>query len=372
MKKMLIIQIYLFICISAISNPVAPEPTLFVSEIFFEGDDWIIEIVGSSSIHSQSYYLDNVIFETWSDQSYFKPGIKLEAGEIILITKDSLVTPVSIDKYDDVLNIKECEPGTGYIEWEINGIQNINFGNCNSCGTPYDGQSLVMQYFELEYPGAEYDDIFYWIVNEKTPTLGSDPFTCNSRDTVSGYVYDKFLKPIGSARIKYCSDFELFTADPDLLPIITNEDGYFKNTSMFSKNYGAYIILGDSIISYKSFNVEIDSSNIYNFIIEDYVHTGIEMYELTNSISLANYPNPVSDQTTISINIPQNCKFKNAVIKIFNISGQIVEIIPIIYNGNNIYKITWNRNNNIADGEYYYCLDIDYKKVASNIMMIVK
>jgi len=141
---------------------------------------------------------------------------------------------------------------------------------------------------------------------------------------------------------------------------------------MFSKIYNGYIIYGDSVISYVSFNVEIDSSNMYKFIIEDYIHTDIKMSELTNTVSLTNYPNPVREQTTISVGLPQNIYFKNAVIKIFNANGQIVDIIPLYYNSNNIYNIIWSRSANILPGRYFFNLDINNKKIASNNMLIVQ
>ncbi len=373
MKKILIFQIILFVFVSATANPIIPEGRLLVSEIYFEGSEWIVEAVASPSQEFPFAFLDSVIFETSSGQSYFKPGIELQDGQIIMITKDSLLTPLSINPEGDFINMKENEYGTDYVAWELRWYQDIKFGNYEgaTCTSPFNGQSLVLQYFEVEIPDWGIDN-FYWLVKENTPTPGNSLFTCNCRDTVSGYIYDKLLNPVNSAELKYCSVEELWGADPDLLPIFTDEYGYFENTVMYSKMYNGHIIYGDSIISNISFKVEIDSSNIYNFIIENYIHADIKMHELINTVSLNNYPNPVREQTTISVTIPQNIYFKNAVIKIFNINGQIFDIIPLHYNSNNIYNVIWSRSDKILPGRYFFNLDINNRKVASNNMLIVQ
>jgi hypothetical protein len=372
MKRIVIFQIVLFVFVSAIANPIVPEGRLLVSEIYFEGTDWFIEAVASPTEFPFAL-LDSVIFETSSGQSYFKPGIELENGQIIIITKDSLITPLSINPEGDFINMKEYEYGTDFLLWELSWYQDIKFGNYEeaTCTSPFNGQSLVLQYFELEYPDWGFDS-FYWLVKENNPTPGSSPFICNNRDTVSGYIYDKLLNPVNSAEISYCSDIEIWTASPDLSPITTNEYGYFENAAMFSKIYKGNIIYGDSLISYVSFKVEIDSLNIYTFIIEDYIHTGTEMHEFTNSVFLTNYPNPLKERTTISVSLPQNIYFKNAVIKIFNANGQIIDILPLHYNNNNIYNIIWERTGNILPGRYFFNLDINNKKVASNNMLIIQ
>jgi hypothetical protein len=372
MKKLLIFQIILFVFLSAMANPIVPEGRLMVSEIYFEGSEWFIEAV-ASPIEFTFALLDSVIFETSSGQSYFKPGIELEEGQIIIITKDSLVTPLSINPDGDFINMKEYAYGTDYIEWELQWHQDIKFGNYEgaTCTSPFNGQSLVLQQFGLEIPDW-YTDSFYWLVKENNPTPGSSLFTCHSKDTVSGYIYDKLLNPIDYAELRYCSESELWGANPDLLPITSNENGYFKNADMYSKMYNACIICEDSVISYVTFNVEIDSSNIYNFIIEDYIHTGIEIHEPANSVYLSNYPNPVSEQTTISVTFPKNIYFKSAIIKIFNVKGQIVDMIPLNYNSNNIYDIVWTRSDNILPGRYFLNLDVNNKRIASSNMLIIK
>ena len=154
--------------------------------------------------------------------------------------------------------------------------------------------------------------------------------------------------------------------------VSVNKYGYFENADMFSKIYNGNIIYEDSVISFVSFKVEIDSSNIYNFIIENYTVSDIKMHELINTVSLSNYSNPVRERTTIAVTVPQNIHFENAVIKIFNINGQIVDIIPLHYNSNNTYNVIWTRSDNILPGRYFFNLDINNRKVAGNDMLIIQ
>lgn len=366
MKSIVSITMALLYCSFGIANPVMPPPELLISEIYFDSSDWKIEMVVGFADN-----LNNISIVTSSGESFFKQGIDVEEGEIIIVTEDSLQIPLAINRNGDFINMIEYD--NEYTLWELLWFQDISFGNYPGavCSSPYEGESIVLQHFELLSPGYE-DKDFYWPVKEREPSPGSNPFICSSRDSVSGYIFDKFSDPVKSAEIRYCAELELWCASPDLPQIVADDYGYFENAMMFSKFYSAQVILGDSLISNVSFNVEFDSSNSYIFELKDYVYTGIDLVELENSVFLTNYPNPVENQTIISVDIPQNVRFKNAVIKIFNINGKIVDIIPLVYNSGNVYDITWDRSNNIPDGNYFYNLDINYKKVASSRMMLLK
>ena len=373
MRKIIIILASLLFCIAITANIMVPEPRLLVSEIFFEGDEWKIEAVVIQGYLPQSDNLDSVILETSSGQSYFKPGIVVAEGEMIMITKDSLITPLSINKSGDFINMKEYTYGTEWIEWDLQWIQNIKFGDYegSTCSSPNEGQSMVLQQFELILVILVYER-FFWLVKENNPTPGSDPFNCSNRDTISGYIYDKNMNPLKGAELRYCNKAGSQGTNPELPQIITDNYGHFDSIMMYSKLYDASVILGDSIILNTTFNVELDSSNTYIFKADNYLVGNKKILDNRHSASLTNYPNPVRDQTTFSITIPENIHFKNAIIKVFNCSGIIVDLIPIAYNNTNIYNVTWNRSNNFPDGNYFYNLDIDYKKVASNRMIFIK
>lgn len=118
MKKIYIILSSLLICVSTIANIAIPLPRLLISEIFFEGDEWKIEAVVGGYL-PQSDNLDSVIFETSAGQSYFKPGIVVAEGDMIMITKDSLITPLPIDTAGDFINMKEYVYGNYFYNLDI-------------------------------------------------------------------------------------------------------------------------------------------------------------------------------------------------------------------------------------------------------------
>jgi hypothetical protein len=352
------------------SNPLPPPPKLIISEIYFNNTDWTIEMVVGEPLDMLSDNLDSVIIESSSGEAYFKSGIQVEPGQIILITKDSLKTPLTINRTGDFINLKEYQ--NGYLNWDLIYIQDISFGNYlgASCSSPYDGQSLVSQYFHVNTPDG--DNSFYWLVKESTPTLGSSPNACNSRDTLKGYLIDKFEKPIKNGKIEYINDYR--STILGLPTIITDDTGYFEAKGMFAKNYSGIVVVGDSTVADVSFKVELDSANRYIFKFYDYVFTGLNYIEPNKSFSITNYPNPSIDQTTFEIVLPENLFYKNAIIKIYNNAGKIIDILPVDeqYNNSNHFTMNWTSRENIPAGDYYYCLEIDNKKLATNKMILIK
>jgi hypothetical protein len=353
-------------CTLSWSNPLPPPPSLIISEIYFDGTEWTIEIVvGEFSIN-----LDSFVLVSSSGEAFFKEGIEVEPGQVILITKDSLKTPLEINKAGDFISLKEYYNNN--IQWELEYNQNISFGDYinSSCSGPFDGQSLVAHYISLDTPDENYK--FYWLVKENSPSLGTNPNFCSSTDTVKGYILDKFDNPVKNAEISYIET--VFTMIGGFPKIITNNDGYFEAKGMFSKYYGGKIIVGNSFIADITFKVELDSANLYNFKLSDYVYSGIKKFDLNQLFSIRNYPNPINDRATFEIILPEGLFYRNAVIKIYNYAGTIVDIIPVDkYNNNsNQISVEWMGGEHFAAGNYFYSLEIDNQKTATNKLIIVK
>ena len=66
-----------------------------------------------------------------------------------------------------------------------------------------------------------------------------------------------------------------------------------------------------------------------------------------------NYPNPFNATTTIEYLIPQNT---NVQITIFNISGELVEILTNTYKSAGVHQLQWNADH-LASGVYFYKLN---------------
>jgi hypothetical protein len=364
MKKILAFCIGINLSYSVmISNPIpVPIKMLLISEIYFDSTGWTIELV-ANDFGGAYYKLDSVQIGAWSGAAYFKSGIKVKQGQTFIITQDSLKTPLYINQKGDYISL--WETNGEHLLWDLQYYQIIEFGDYSfdACSTPYEGQSLVAQRFKY----SNNNSYFYCLVKERIPTLGTFPFQCHSRDTFKGYITDKYNRPIKNGII-HCSFGNLN------LQIKTNDTGYFENDTMFSARYTGLLYVGDSFVSVEYFNIELDSSNLYAFKLDNYVDAIQDFPDYIKASSITNYPNPFINKTTFDITLPKNLNFKNPIIKIYNNSGQIVEIIPVRKHDitSNHFSIEWESKGTLCNGEYYYSLEVDNNKVAENKMVITK
>ena len=65
-----------------------------------------------------------------------------------------------------------------------------------------------------------------------------------------------------------------------------------------------------------------------------------------NDFSLsAAYPNPFNPSTSFNINVPEA---GNLNIKVYNVSGQMVDVIANGFYGENTHSFTWNASNTVS------------------------
>ena len=99
MKTFIIVLFFLSFSM-LVANPIA---LVFISEIYFEGDDWTIELYDYYEAGISS--LDNYCIMSSSDSTYFNNGIYFEPGEVILVTEEDLQSSLSINKGGDFVLI---------------------------------------------------------------------------------------------------------------------------------------------------------------------------------------------------------------------------------------------------------------------------
>ncbi|MBS3741745.1 MAG: T9SS type A sorting domain-containing protein, partial [Candidatus Cloacimonetes bacterium] len=84
--------------------------------------------------------------------------------------------------------------------------------------------------------------------------------------------------------------------------------------------------------------------------------------------NLSHYPNPVNSTTTISFNLPVQFQ-KNAVIKIYNLQGQLIKTLHPEEN-----TVNWNCKNEkgsrVANGIYFYSLEADDKTITNKMILM--
>jgi len=345
MKK-IITFLFLILVGILIANPIAPK---YFSEIFFEEDDWQIELAYTDFFGEWGFNnLDNHRLTTNVDTAYFKSGIDLTNTSIIVINQDSLLTNLFIDKTSDDVRL---ELFNGY-EWVE--IDHVIWGTYQPF-ILYEGQSLVKMYFD--YWG-------YIGVKDNEPTLGYEPFYSDARGILSGRVYDSDNNPINGAEISIVPTFS-----PD---VYTNDTGYFEMVDIVT------MIYQQLHISFNQFNldppgyyyVEPDSITYYEFILD--IPNAIDnQINLHNDCNLSNYPNPFNPSTEISFETTK--LHEETQIEIYNSRGQRIRQISIF---NNQPSITWNGKNSIGkacpSGVYFYKLVSNGEDLAVNKMLLLK
>ena len=88
---------------------------------------------------------------------------------------------------------------------------------------------------------------------------------------------------------------------------------------------------------------------------------------MVNDFSLSGaYPNPFNPSTSFNINIPSSGYLS---VKVFNISGQLVDVIASGVYSPNSYDFTWNANN-MATGMYVINAEFEGKNISHNVSLI--
>ncbi|MFC2136886.1 T9SS type A sorting domain-containing protein [Bacteroidota bacterium] len=85
--------------------------------------------------------------------------------------------------------------------------------------------------------------------------------------------------------------------------------------------------------------------------------TNIEKHDIVSTIQFKNYPNPFIDQIAINITLKDEIELSNALVQIYNLSGEVVKIFNTsnLGSGNRI-EITWDGSNgngsDLSSGTY--------------------
>ncbi len=86
------------------------------------------------------------------------------------------------------------------------------------------------------------------------------------------------------------------------------------------------------------------------FYFKDDVNISVEVIKDVD-FSLSNYPNPFNPLTTIKYKLPVN--IENSSIEIYNVKGQLIEILVNEFQNTGIYSVEWDASNQ-SSGIYFY------------------
>jgi len=366
MKKVVILIIAVFGISFAKANPIVYAPILITEMYIDSNNKWTIELyINYYGINN----LDSFKLCTSSGEALFKSGITVSQYEVILITEDSMQSPLSINRYGDNIYLKLSDYGS----WNQTSYT-IQYGNITTT-QPYQDVSFPRLGQSIEMVSYTLNETTYLYFKSSIPSLGTYPSdnAINSPGSLSGHVYDLNNNPIKFQSIL------LFASpcwDGPSLCINTDTSGYY-SSSLVSRYYNVTVEYNSSggIITDTTIAIEPDSATVCDFHLN--ITNGINEYNLSkNNITISNYPNPFNDNTTIEIKSPNDIVLSNAIIKIFNNLGEIVRILPVgdYNNAKKSYTVSVlnNKNQSLEAGIYFYTLEANGKKVSSNKMTIIK
>lgn len=373
MKKLTILFTACLICSSLNANPIMVPLPPIINEIYFDtNQNWTIEL---NTLYWDNLDFNYITIETSSGSSGFIPGI-IPTDSVTLINQSNLITPLFIDPNGDYIKFFGID---NYIKSEFY----FYFGNIQySYISPLnDAQSYVTKVYD------GYMAHFYYLIKETNPSIGcfNNPYPVPGIFT--GQIVDHDSIPLTDVKIdckvtSYNYEthpiYDPFTYGHNLyydLQIHADAGGNFYNNALFARDYDLMFYSKDGNYQYDTtirISIEPDSINYFNFVLDTTrIYVGINQPWLPDC-KINVYPNPVFDNTTISFDIGNDILGKNAIIKIFTSSGNLIKIIPIPNN-----RITSESNirfdfSKFAAGNYYCNLEIDGFKVASNKIVVIR
>ena len=108
-----------------------------------------------------------------------------------------------------------------------------------------------------------------------------------------------------------------------------------------------------------------NSSEEVEVIIDDSILDIVDPNDMQFNLSTA-YPNPFNPSTSFSIDIPNSGYL---TVKVFNVSGQLVEVLTSGFVSTNTYDFTWNASN-MATGIYVINAEFNGQSITHNVSLI--
>ncbi len=338
------------------SNPILL-PQAFISELKFdENNKWILEInFWYDDPYLQQKY-DSICIGTLNGFSRIKLDNIKDSTSLFVITSDSLITPLAINKDGDNIKLYSYL-STPYFTEPI--IDSLVFGN--NPGSNID-------YLQTDYSIARlyYSDIF---AKDKSPTIGFENDTVGTCGTLSGFIYDKNNNLVTNGN---------FILDN---PIYIDNNGIF-TTSVYSRKVlftglsnnhkpGQY-----QWVRIDSIKLNVNPDSLYEndiHLLTDLI-VGIEEKQSENIdvISISNYPNPFNSTTNFVVKVPTELQSAAKEINIYNITGE--KVYTINFKNNN--QVSWDgddrEGNPVSTGIYYYQLVIGNKEYKNGKIILLK
>jgi hypothetical protein len=177
-------------------------------------------------------------------------------------------------------------------------------------------------------------------------------------------VFDQFGNPVEGVEFVYCDIGHCYNSYQPSFPCFkTDTNGYFECDELYPRLHNFQLTLDDYI-----FLTDLIFFDPQEPVYREYtlIDVGVDKKNLTSDIEIKVAPNPFHNKTTFSLDIPKEITWNSAKILIRNISGQIIDFIPITANPWAFQDISvdWH-SGDLPGGLYIYSLEMDGQVVKS-------
>lgn len=347
MKRSILLLIFMTFIPFARAN-IAP-PKAWISEILVDSSgNWTIEM---GFYMYDNYYMDSIRVVTSSGSSLIAnysliPGDgSYSFDSLSVITKESLVQPVSINPAGDIVKL------ISYLSvWDENTADSVIFGDYpgSKLGCMQDDASVM---YVVYYVGPG----FVWGFGiDSTPTIGIANDTIGAMGNFSGILYDLDGNP--------------FTGGFFTLPFLHDMVIHLNTDGTFSERVLSHRVVFDTITlrlpesDYvtKIFTVEpvdfclYNDSSHYQDIITTSLVIGVEETEKPDDNTVTVAPNPFSDKIDFYFSL-KNQQGENE-FTIYSLDGKKILQVSL---DEDQKKFEWHPSAEIPSGTYIYRLEKD-------------
>ncbi len=349
MKKIIFIVLIYILTIAVTNGVTAVSYTLRVVDQQVNGTNFTFKLYLQST-NVDFYLADSDIYLSFNTSNFTSPVItKVEDGDLYpstytvspFITGDKIAitikgpAPTSDTEFQNgAYLISMDNPGTYIGKFQLSGINN-----------PAGTAGLAWY-----YPGTSGTDLFNFGWPEPWPTFrvttyaNEDP--ANAALPVEIAALSAELTDNNYVTINWTTKSEIRNLGFNVFRGITNDGPWYKINTELLKGAGTSV----QEHYYEYIDKDINKNGIYFYKIEQIDTDGMISYfgpvqlnaesNIPQSFSLQqNYPNPFNPLTTIIYALPEE---SNVQVKIFNMRGELVNVLINQKQNAGTYKITWD------------------------------
>jgi len=362
MKKLLFFASIFLLTKSLLGNPIII-PQAVISEFRFDSvNKWEMEIAFIFPTFSHSKY-DSICIGSTAGISRIRLDFVKDSIPLIVITPDSLLTPLSFNKNGDQIKLYSYVRFDTLLPAHL-WTDSVSFGNypgsmCDSIPTGFSICNIL-----LSNDDQGINEVFCLC---NSPTIGVANDTSGCCATLEGNLYDANHKKITSGN--YILDYPL-TFNPDGTYITKILARKLTFAGMYLPNYPPE----RSYYDLDTLDVDAYPDSVIHKDIQfvDYVGVKEKPVPPNPDLYIINYPNPFNPGTNFYIRMPDNLRLKKGRIEIYNSIGQKVFVIQL--SNSSTYK--WDgvdiTGKIVGSGVYYYRLVFGNEAYKTGSMILLK